>query len=435
MYSVLRIALPALLLAPLLLAQSQRQETLLRYGERSYLEILPTLSDSADMARVDVLLRVAYDFMIFERDASAHPDSAFKAGVDVSVNLSRAGVSIGSYNIGARVATAAYTETERRDQYALLQRTLYLEQGDYSALVVLTDRGSRREQRFERTFRAFAFSDDVIGLPVVLDASAAPDSIRVFGFGASMPFAETTRLAVPAGSEPHGEWRFIMIRNTPVQHIVYDGIVQPVRQLPRLAPRRGNGSVDNVTLTECGQCQGRYVVFELPFDSLDVGSYTLRVSHRHGDRIDTLSMQTRIFWRDMPYSLRDQDFAIDAMWHILTREELAAMRDGDAEFRRQKFRKYWQEKDPTPGTAYNELMTEYFRRVDEAYVTFRTLFEENGARTDRGKIYILFGPPEDTQRLLASGEPATEIWYYPSLSKTFRFVDTQRNGNFRLMED
>ncbi|MBL0175665.1 MAG: GWxTD domain-containing protein [Ignavibacteria bacterium] len=77
-------------------------------------------------------------------------------------------------------------------------------------------------------------------------------------------------------------------------------------------------------------------------------------------------------------------------------------------------------------------MEEYFRRVDQAYFAYRTLTNQNGALTVRGKVHILFGIPEEVERLLKPGEPAQEIWDYPSLKKTFTFVDRERNGNFRL---
>ena len=147
------------------------------------------------------------------------------------------------------------------------------------------------------------------------------------------------------------------------------------------------------------------------------------------------SSDLRILWRDMPFSMRDIEFAIDAMRFILTKEEYDRIKRGDERDMQRAFRRYWKERDGVPETEQNEMMTEYFRRVDEAYYRFQTLYVRNGIQTDRGKVYVLFGPPEDIQRIMSIEEPLMEIWSYPSLGKTFRFVDRERDGNLRLMEE
>jgi len=78
-------------------------------------------------------------------------------------------------------------------------------------------------------------------------------------------------------------------------------------------------------------------------------------------------------------------------------------------------------------------MTVYFQRVDYAFVTFRTLKEENGVLTDRGRIYILCGKPTKIERSLAPGGPPKEIWTYASLNKEFIFEDSSRQGNYKLI--
>jgi len=79
------------------------------------------------------------------------------------------------------------------------------------------------------------------------------------------------------------------------------------------------------------------------------------------------------------------------------------------------------------------MMAEYFRRVDYAFTSFRTLKEENGVLTDRGKIYILFGKPTAIERSLAPGGPPRELWKYSSLNKEFMFEDPSRQGNYKLI--
>jgi GWxTD domain-containing protein len=176
-------------------------------------------------------------------------------------------------------------------------------------------------------------------------------------------------------------------------------------------------------------------VLELPIEKLDVGPYALKVRVAGASLTDSVSTRTAIYWRNMPYSLRDINFAIDAMRYILTKEEYDRMRSGNEREMMRAFRRYWRDQDRTPETEYNELMTEYFMRVDETIDRYQTLFERNGAMTDRGKVYILFGPPEETQRILNQDDPAQEIWNYPSLNKSFHFIDRNHNCDYKLYEE
>jgi GWxTD domain-containing protein len=96
---------------------------------------------------------------------------------------------------------------------------------------------------------------------------------------------------------------------------------------------------------------------------------------------------------------------------------------------------FWKKRDPDPETEENELKTEYFRRIDEANHLF-TDGGEPGWLQDRGRIYILLGPPE--QRITYPrgidfyGKP-TEIWYYGFFPITF--IDFYWTGNYKYDPD
>jgi GWxTD domain-containing protein len=216
---------------------------------------------------------------------------------------------------------------------------------------------------------------------------------------------------------------------------VFDETIQPEAILEGAYPAGQSGVVEDFHLHARKQADGDIAVLSLPFSVMDVGRYRLLVTAAWEGGSDTVSLPTEIFWRDMPFSMRDLDFAIDAMRFILTSEEYKQMKRGDMESMQKAFRNFWKERDATPETEYNEMMAEYFRRVDQAFYKFQTLYERNGAQTDRGKVYVLFGPPEEIQRVMNRDEPINEIWEYPSLGKTFRFIDKSRDGNLRLLEE
>lgn len=93
---------------------------------------------------------------------------------------------------------------------------------------------------------------------------------------------------------------------------------------------------------------------------------------------------------------------------------------------------FWKKRDPVPETEENEYKNEYFKRIEEA----NHLFSDaggNGWLEDRGRVYILLGPPEQRDvypRGMNFYGPPTEIWYYgfyPIL-----FVDQHWDGSYEL---
>lgn len=91
---------------------------------------------------------------------------------------------------------------------------------------------------------------------------------------------------------------------------------------------------------------------------------------------------------------------------------------------------FWERRDPDPDTAVNEYRLEYEERVKRT----ETMFPGEGRpgwQTDRGRIYILFGPPSErlTYPVEASGN-CREVWYYGGFPVIF--VDERCQGQYLL---
>jgi GWxTD domain-containing protein len=140
-----------------------------------------------------------------------------------------------------------------------------------------------------------------------------------------------------------------------------------------------------------------------------------------------------MIWPDMPLSLRDIDYALDALKIITREEQLDSMRRGDLETRRGALEAFWKEKDKSPETAYNEVMAEFYRRVDYARKTFGTLREPDGFKSDRGRIVALYGQPTRIERTLDSSAGFRESWSYEKLNKKFVFLDKTKSGAYMLV--
>jgi len=80
--------------------------------------------------------------------------------------------------------------------------------------------------------------------------------------------------------------------------------------------------------------------------------------------------------------------------------------------RYQFIERFWQQRDPSSGTTRNEFRDEHYRRIAYSNERFRAV--EAGWKTDRGRIYITWGPPDQIESH-PSGDGTSgpfEVWIY-----------------------
>lgn len=180
---------------------------------------------------------------------------------------------------------------------------------------------------------------------------------------------------------------------------------------------------------------GTWSVLQLPipFATLPLRDFRLSILlHVAGDSLH-LELPTRALWPTMPASLRDVDRAIEALRFLVPQDTLDRLRDGDFQTKRDGLETFWKRRTPGASPAYRDLMAEYYRRVDYALKSFGTLRQPDALRTDRTRIYVLYGPPTSTHRVLNPAGSYREIWTYTALNKTFIFEDKLRNGTYELV--
>jgi GWxTD domain-containing protein len=118
--------------------------------------------------------------------------------------------------------------------------------------------------------------------------------------------------------------------------------------------------------------------------------------------------------------------------YLITRQERSAFLQLPAGERPEFIEEFWKKRDPNPETSENEFKTEYFRRIDTANHFFSG-GGEPGWLQDRGRMYILLGPPSERltypRGVTFYGLP-TEFWYYGFFQIVF--IDNSWTGNYRL---
>lgn len=129
----------------------------------------------------------------------------------------------------------------------------------------------------------------------------------------------------------------------------------------------------------------------------------------------------------------EQEF-LSTVRFIITKEERKIFLRVAPSERKAFIEEFWVKRDPSPETEENEYKEEYFSRIDEANRLFRGE-GTHGWLTDRGRIYILFGPPfrRKTYPTDFYGEiiRAREVWYYGNFPIVF--VDRYNSGVYILV--
>jgi len=127
-----------------------------------------------------------------------------------------------------------------------------------------------------------------------------------------------------------------------------------------------------------------------------------------------------------------KDF-ISKVRYIVTKKERKIFLNLPPSERKNFIENFWKKRDPDPDTEKNEFREEYFKRIEEA----NRLFADGGSSgwmRDRGRIYILLGPPEYREVYPRGqtfyGKPM-EIWHYGFFPIVF--IDNSWNGNYKLV--
>ena len=139
--------------------------------------------------------------------------------------------------------------------------------------------------------------------------------------------------------------------------------------------------------------------------------------------------------------------------YIISDEEKAAFKKLSTDEEREQFIElFWDRRNPDPGSPENEFKEEYYRRI--AYANEHYSSGVPGWRTDRGRVYIMYGPPDeidphpsggmyDRPPEEGGGTTATfpfEQWRYRYIegigeNVVLEFVDSTMTGEYHFAYD
>jgi GWxTD domain-containing protein len=170
-------------------------------------------------------------------------------------------------------------------------------------------------------------------------------------------------------------------------------------------------------------------VIDAKIKSFDVsqlasGPYILSI-RTYNDSISTgISKQFKIYMGAIDLS-SDFDGAIRLIEEYIrydknTLEKLKNSESGKN--RRDAWKEFWSQFDPSPLSEENEYLDEFIRRVNFTNEYF-TSAPFKGSFTDMGRVYICLGPPDEVYyETMPRGGKAYEVWEY---YRSFKYINTR----------
>lgn len=438
------------------LAQSRYQELLVRHTQaRTYHEAFAVPGKPS----VVVAFRIPNSQLVFVRNREEAPGRLFIANAEVTVQLYRGGQKVDEAVWRREHFAATFEDTQSKTLDLSGMVGFDVPPGHYGYRLILKDEQvDQTRQSWLEPLVVPDFGAAVVGTEIaarhVVQGVAGP-SASLVALGGDLPYGEAAVLLVPvglpAGTDPGAaRLQYTLFRQDPEQVREEERARQAARDRQRRAPSEplvlpgeaaavrteGEpvasgvvegaaflpvGSLDKAALAEgrlqwqaAGVPEGYLAPIDAGSARLPDGAYVLEVRLDAGGASIRQVLRFRTHWRNMPASLYSPEVAIRNLSFIEDRKTIRAMLRGSYAEQEARIRAYWQERDPSPGTAYNELMAEYYRRIDHAAIAFQTgrFPYPDGLETDRARIYVVHGPADQVERIFPPGGGVEEVWRY-----------------------
>lgn len=410
-------------------AQDQQPETGFRPVLLSSLHVLP----ADTLNEVYYTYRITYNRLVFEKTGDTYT-SRFTVSVEV---FDSSGDFIVRNSSDKKIILDNFEETNSRNKYVEGLIEFKLGKGQFNIIPVLTDQNSGRELKLKPAHLVTTSPDESSILnPLIVDAKSFNcdnmDYSTLTNFEENFPFeAEEFNLVIPVTDTTIKQLKVIIVND---QDTVYSGMVS-----------ESNSS--NISLQNCGgkiivtgselTRKARNFIIKNFSNKLNVGN--ILISVYRDKNISTTgkpdkTFQKAVTWYNKPFSLTDPEAAIKSLKYMEKDSVISRLLKEKSDNYQKVLFEYWKKYDPSPQTNFNELMSEYYQRIDYASMNFTSIGGKNGIDTDRGKILILFGKPIKIERASNQFGKIVETWVYENPQRKFIFVDQKGTGDFSLIK-
>jgi len=186
---------------------------------------------------------------------------------------------------------------------------------------------------------------------------------------------------------------------------------------------------DDRTVT--ARVTGEPIVLKPSRSDLFIGTYSLEAELAEGKNHWKVSRSFEVEESGPPQGAEFERM-LEPLSYIADDAEIDALKKLAPADREKGWDDFWRKRDPTPDTPRNEALIDFVRRVRYAEQHFQGFGA--GWRSDMGRAYIRYGPPDQVESRAATVQsPQVEIWYYNQPYRRLVFVDREGFGRFVLV--
>lgn len=372
----------------------------------------------------------------FPREELSFTDDVdgYLAIIDVSAEVTEGERSIWSRNwsFGTKVSS----EFEKKEPSTIFDLIrLWLKPGDYSYSLLLRDRISGMEGSVHKSLKVGDFPLGKLQLSDIELAYSIEegDSTRFYknglrvvpyprsAYGPNYPVLYFYTEAYNLSFSPQSQSDYKL------SYSVYDAERRLVKEFPSTFRRKPGPSA---VLTG-----GINVLSLMP------GGYFLKLVLKDESTSDSASVSKGFFI--LPPSRVEEELSEEMaqkrrneISYLATNKELKTYEGLSLRGKMEFLREFWRLRDPDPLTPENEFKVEYYSRWNYATEHFSSFGREDGWKSDMGRVYIIYGPPDQVERVpFESGQKSWQRWSYfvKDGGYYFIFVDLEGFGRYTLV--
>jgi GWxTD domain-containing protein len=388
------------------------------YSSQIFTEALAFKSDSSGKGRLDVYVQVPYYKINFIKE-----DKQYVGRIETSVSaLTEEKQEVWQVSRTGEIRLDDFTQTASHRLSSIKRFTADLKPGKYEVVIQVKDNESKSIAAINKSVKIRDFGTDTLALSDLMLAHR----VDING---------TQRNIVPnlTGTITKDLGSFYLFFE------VYNKIPADSIQLSCTFINKKKEPSAQRARTELLSGSRTQITWKIDTPSLPADLYVIFVKAAAFQKTGlpgivyaSSSRTCLVRIKDFPLTVTDIEKAAQQLQYFARGSEIDFIREAPTEEERERrFFEFWAKRDPDPGTPQNELMEEYYSRVAYANSNFSQYNE--GWRTDRGMIFIRFGPPQsiDRQPFNTNSKPY-EIWYYYNHNRKFLFIDETGFGDYRL---
>lgn len=349
----------------------------------------------------------------------------FKAAYTVDITINKKKKQITGISRDGELIADTYRATLSADDFIIDKAGFKLPGDDYEMSARLTDRHSDDQLRVKRNLR---LKDSMSKTPSLslLEFVRQESTIEK-----ESKFDRADMELIPSASRVYGE-------EDPDLIFYYEIYNTPAFRGDYLATYTIHAD-DKIVAADTSLFPGAGAVTsrleKIMVDNLIPGEYKLNMEIKSPGNNLSLKMEENfvIGWSVVALVKNDYKTAIEQLRYVATEDQIKRLLKTPKEEQVKAWTDYWKSKDPTPSTLENELKDEYYKRVRYADLNFGNMGKD-GWKTDMGRVYIVYGPPDEIERhpFELDSKPY-QIWYYYTLKLIFRFVEINGYGDYELL--